>query len=377
MTTEANHPFQLGRMKNDASHVLDLLRFLAAFAVCFGHGVLAFGLYPLIRPPHWPWMQNLAVLFFFWLSGFVIAHTLAERRGQPGYGLRRYLVDRFARIYSGLVPALFFVALVDYLQLTYGPPNPQTSNYQAFHNMKVFLGNLAMLQYWPGPGPSVPAFGSGGQVWTLSIEFHIYMFVGSLFFLGARRSGVAAVLLMVLSYPVIERYFAGSLSQNVGTGLVSLWLLGFASYSLARNGIFNHVPTWGLAASTILVLTVFLKKCIPELEYDMSLYPLFSFGLLLMTVAFSRVWIIATRPGAIRVIDRLAGYSFSLYLLHLTVIWAFQSFWTGGPQLGLLLSVALANVLAFGIASVTETRHRVLADWLNARWSSMWLRLAG
>jgi peptidoglycan/LPS O-acetylase OafA/YrhL len=329
-------------------------------------------------------MQNLAVLFFFWLSGFVIAHTLAEKRGQPGYGLRRYLVDRFARIYSGWVPALFVVALIDYIQLTYGPANPQNYDYQAYFNVKVFLGNLAMLQYWPGPGFSAPAFGSGGQFWTISIEFFIYIFVGSLFFLVERRSIVIAIILMILTYPVIGRYFAGSLSENVGTGLVSLWFLGFASYHLARNGVFSRFPTWGLIAFSLLLLSVFLVKCVPGFEFDMSLYPVVSFGLLLMTVAFSRVRMIASQPGAIRLIDHLAGYSYSLYLLHLTVLWAVHSFWTGGPHLGLLFGVGLANLLAFGMASVTETRHRALADWLNARisWlngrlSGVWLRLAG
>jgi peptidoglycan/LPS O-acetylase OafA/YrhL len=56
-------------------------------------------------------------LIFFLISGFVIAAALSRRSGDPDYGFLRFFVDRFARIYSGLLPALVLILAVDRLTL--------------------------------------------------------------------------------------------------------------------------------------------------------------------------------------------------------------------------------------------------------------------
>jgi peptidoglycan/LPS O-acetylase OafA/YrhL len=53
------------------------------------------------------------VLIFFLLSGILISFTLIERSKQPSYGFGTFLLERFARIYSGLVPALMLIVVVD------------------------------------------------------------------------------------------------------------------------------------------------------------------------------------------------------------------------------------------------------------------------
>jgi peptidoglycan/LPS O-acetylase OafA/YrhL len=46
------------------------------------------------------------VLIFFAMSGFLITATLLHNSAKPDYGFARYFIDRFAHIYSGLLPAL-------------------------------------------------------------------------------------------------------------------------------------------------------------------------------------------------------------------------------------------------------------------------------
>jgi peptidoglycan/LPS O-acetylase OafA/YrhL len=109
----------LDRRDNDASFALDLLRVFAAELVCVFHAI-AFFKVDWLRRPHVPPMQNFGVCVFFLLSGFLIAYTLVKKSENPGCGFPDYLIDRIARIYSGWVPALVFVAVVDFFLVKAG-----------------------------------------------------------------------------------------------------------------------------------------------------------------------------------------------------------------------------------------------------------------
>ena len=94
--------FSLDASKNDTSVVLDLLRASAAQMVCVGHAISFF--ISQWKPTEFPLMQNVGVLLFFVLSGFLITYTLLERSKNPAYSFINFVVDRFARIYSALLP---------------------------------------------------------------------------------------------------------------------------------------------------------------------------------------------------------------------------------------------------------------------------------
>jgi peptidoglycan/LPS O-acetylase OafA/YrhL len=115
----------LDRSKNDTSVTLDLLRAVAAQMVCVGHAINFFiGGWP----SDLPYMQNVGVLLFFILSGFLITHTLVKRSERPDYRFTQFLIDRFARIYSGLIPALVLIIVVDWM-VTYLTSDPYVTRY--------------------------------------------------------------------------------------------------------------------------------------------------------------------------------------------------------------------------------------------------------
>jgi peptidoglycan/LPS O-acetylase OafA/YrhL len=60
------------------SFALDLLRAGAAQAVCIGHTLSYFGFYP----QGVPYIQSIAVLLFFLISGFLIATTLCAKANE-------------------------------------------------------------------------------------------------------------------------------------------------------------------------------------------------------------------------------------------------------------------------------------------------------
>ena len=88
--------FSLERSKNDTSVALDLLRAIAAQMVCVGHAINFFAWDR--RLTRLPLLQNVGVLLFFLISGFLITYTLFERSRDPGYGFWQFCVERFARI---------------------------------------------------------------------------------------------------------------------------------------------------------------------------------------------------------------------------------------------------------------------------------------
>jgi glutamate synthase domain-containing protein 1 len=59
-----------------------------------------------------------------------------------------------------------------------------------------------------------------------------------------------------------------------------------------------------------------------------------------------------------------AGYSFTLYLIHYTVMYSAKSAFKGEGLAWFLFAVATSNVLAFLIASPFEMKHKQFAEWL-------------
>src|SRR5579872_6203411 len=106
-------------MKKGMSLYLDLIRFSAALMVFMEHfrertkrGLFEFWKdHPFAYNHLFPYSQT-AVIVFFVLSGFVIAHVLATRENTP----LEFAASRFARLYSVLLPTLILVAGTNYLE---------------------------------------------------------------------------------------------------------------------------------------------------------------------------------------------------------------------------------------------------------------------
>jgi peptidoglycan/LPS O-acetylase OafA/YrhL len=90
------------------------------------------------------------VLLFFALSGMLICYSLLKKLGNPTYGFKNFFVDRFSRIYSGLVPAMllsaFFAALIYFTNYSYFD---YLSSMQSSPSLLTFVMTLGMLQRFP------------------------------------------------------------------------------------------------------------------------------------------------------------------------------------------------------------------------------------
>jgi peptidoglycan/LPS O-acetylase OafA/YrhL len=356
--------FSLNKSENDTSVALDLLRAIAAQMVCVGHAYVFFiGGWPT----GYPYMQNVGVLLFFLLSGFLITHTLIARSVKPDYGFLQFCIDRFARIYSGLIPALVFVVVVDGLVL-YLTAEPTIARY---YTLKTFIANLFMLEGYRGVFPNVlqsSAFGSASPLWTLAIEWHIYMFAGSMFFMwrNPRTIPLLAPVALFFGQTPAHFLFGAFQSDGVGRGLFSLWLAGAAVYVFVRSNY--RLPAGALLAAVCAMAFVAITPA--GSEYRFLGYPLLTvvvLGIVAATQSSHRV----TSERVQKTIGFFADYSFSLYLVHHTIM---MGIWLLFPASGLpvfIIAVVLSNVVAISLAAVGENRHKVIARFLAARSSSV------
>lgn len=97
------------KLSSGSSNLLDLIRGVSSQAVLVGHAMIIFDVFEYF---HYPKIQNIAVLIFFLLSGFLITYSTFRK---DNYSFGDYFIDRFSRIYTAYIPAIFFVILCDSL----------------------------------------------------------------------------------------------------------------------------------------------------------------------------------------------------------------------------------------------------------------------
>ena len=115
-----------------ASFCLDFIRVIAILMVVIGHGITFMGIFPFLYYPIVPWMQNVGVVLFFLLSGFLITYSLFTKRNNSNYTFKGYFADRFSRIYSAFIPVLLILVGLDYIYFIY-LGNPHQMKYEVWY----------------------------------------------------------------------------------------------------------------------------------------------------------------------------------------------------------------------------------------------------
>ncbi|WP_128928564.1 acyltransferase family protein [Bradyrhizobium guangxiense] len=349
--------FTLERSKNDTSIGLDLLRALAAQMVCVGHAWNltfndgnAFSNHTNARSTFIPY---IGVMLFFVLSGFVIAYTLHSRSRRPEYSFGEYAIERFARIYSAYLPALILIAGLDALSLSLGAPIEP-------NHIIDFLKNLVMLQGYPADWAGY-TFGTAGQLSSLAAEFHIYFFVGGAFFfcIGRNRIATALVALAFVFMPLSYLREEAMSDRN----LFALWLAGFGGYFICNGMQIERHACRIAGIIAIIALWYWISRRHGDGdEYRLSAYLPFAIAFVCFCIATQSTHILARLERPITV---AANYSFSLFLIHVSIIKPLIYWWPLSKTSGLLTAIVVANIAAAAFAQLTEAKHRQLASRLK------------
>jgi peptidoglycan/LPS O-acetylase OafA/YrhL len=328
---------------------LDLVRFLAAVSVVLYHS------WDKVLPGlPFKWPGHEAVVVFFVLSGYVIAHAASA----PGTTLSTYVQHRIARIVPVAVAALL-LALVICLSWP-GLDKDGGLWWRTLANM-LFIAQAGPLGV---DAPLNPPF------WSLNYEVWYYVIFGTWLFAPRKWRTVLTVLAALLAGPKILLLFP-------------IWLFGVALY--------RRMPQWkpalawtvallSLAAGALLtwldvsdVLRAWLYATVPgawRLHYSTQ----FVYDLLLGVVVAAHFTAIASLGHVTRVLEKvapvvryLAGCTFTLYVFHGPLMAINRDL------LGLTSPLAYYGVMALGVlaaAELTERRvkwYRTLVAALVAR----------
>jgi peptidoglycan/LPS O-acetylase OafA/YrhL len=318
-------------MTNALSLYLDALRFGAAFTVFLSHfavGRISGGLF---------WQVGVfgrsAVLFFFVLSGFVIAWATETKERD----LQDYALSRIARLYSVIIPAFIVTGLLDHFA---GANAAKSSGVEwdsctsrsvlHFALSAVFLGeswNLAVL-----PGCNVP-------FWSLNYEAWYYVLFGAAAFFRGGRRAAALVVAALLAGPKVLILFP-------------VWLMGVAAWQWRGAPPGRVGPLLVILSLTAFIglealggQRLFWRPGGDWLPPDYSGYD-YVLGVLAALLILGLCNARLPMPGARvqRLIRWLAGTSFGLYLLHYPLLNFFATIVPGSP------AAATHRVLVFGFA---------------------------
>lgn len=373
-----------------ASAHLDLIRGLAAWAVMWGHLRALFFIdfqqiqhrNPLLKIVYFfTGFGHEAVMVFFVLSGFFISTAIFSRHVSGEWSWRDYAIDRSSRLYVALIPALFLGCLWDragsYIFAStglYSRPVEGFGTAIAQNRMTpgIFLGNLLFLQTLV-----CPTFGSNGPLWSLANEFWYYVLFPVTLAVGlAWRAQSTRVAISLTIFAACLTIFLGS-EMLVG---FLIWLAGVILVLAYSNCAFVGK---GLLTLYFLASSFFLFACLvaartgtlPAHRSDLALgiaFSLFLFGVLQIDLGIERGFY----PRASHLI---AGFSYSLYVLHFPLLLFLRAWWVP-PQrwppdakhlaYGTIVGAIMLS-FAWLMSTFTESKTHIARQWMRAvipRW---------
>jgi len=323
-----------------------------------------------------------AVMVFFVLSGFLVGGGCIRKLRQGTFDSAGYMISRFSRIYTVLVPALLLGGLLDTIGLRHfndsaiytDSPQYQTAslNFQIVSQLglSTFLGNLLCLQTI-----CVPMFGSNGPLWSLANEWWYYCIFLLLIapFGGFRRAWAARVA-----------FAAGCLLLLLFPLTISLW---FAIWGLglligAWEFRFVRLPVW-MAAAVFAGVLVWARLGHSTEGGEEPVFARFSRDLPI-GMAFTLMLLAIKNAGRFNVpapsVHRfLAGFSYSLYVVHFPLLILLAAVandllrqrFVVQPSISGIVPVTVAVVILY-LASVlfwllTERHYHRIGSWMR-RW---------
>lgn len=364
-------------MTSRFSLYLDAMRFLAALVVLLSHFA-----YPRFSRGDYIFIRDLnlgsdAVVFFFVLSGLVIAFTAESKDRSPGL----FAFNRLTRLYSVVLPAVVLTVLFDWIGRSLNPAAYSGIWYNAHAPWDQAARAVLLNLEW---GLAAIRFGSNGPFWSLSYEAAYYLLFGiAIFAKGPWRVGGLLIVSLIAGPTVLL--------------LLPVWLLGIVVYHrLKATKSTPDTLLWLLAIAPALLYPFCLFVQLPHTLLDLTLQllgPEIVNGRLRFSNEFVWNWMIgvmvathligvagllqaaakfeAQNTGGRFLLERAirwgAGASFSLYLVHYPALQLVDAVLseTVSPLLRdtILLSAVLAVCLLF--ARYFERPVGQLRRWLS------------
>lgn len=343
------------KINNTNSNIIDLIRIFAAWLVLVGHTFAFVGKETSARLT----IQNAGVVILFILAGFLTAYSLVRHNESNEYSWREYFYGRIIRLLPGLIIALVFILIVDGIHI-YIDPNTY-SYFNTFKGLNL-IGNLLFLQNYPLIGDYIEPLGSGRPLWTLSLEFWLYLGIGGVY-LGIcnqkKQKLYETILLGICLIPVISNISTASR----GGGLSIAFFFGFLVFFIYRC-ISITTSYIGLALGVILLV-------IYSIFYE-DPYTIWFFALISMILACMLAIGQSYDGKRLRFLPKISGYTYMLYLIHCTIveIVCVNNIFEG-IHIKIVLSLIISNVVSIALYFWAEKPLRCIFDKIYANMMRM------
>jgi peptidoglycan/LPS O-acetylase OafA/YrhL len=343
------------------SFACDSIRYAAALAVAGHH---------LADPAKITWyldsgrrmvdLGHIGVVAFFVLSGFLIAYTVGRKSRSESYGLAEYMIERCVRIYLVFFPAIVLVVIVGALLATTNlNAEFPWQQFTPWH----FFTNLAMLNGVRQIAQQGDTFALMKQSWTLPYEFFLYIIFGALMLpMGRTRAALIAkwVIVTIITLLLLQ------LTRSHLLVLGSAWIFGAGIAYCFQN------RRLGYAAAALVLIAAVNYLVAPAYIAERVTIALLVIALFIVALAiFDKVPIAL---WARKLAAALAAFSYSLYLLHVMLLWTIfyshsqTSAWmqnnlgSGGT---FLVALVIINVAAFAFSLVTERHNNAVRRFIR------------
>ncbi len=307
----------------------------------------------------------LAVGTFFVLSGFVLARSYGESEWNRD-SLFRYGIGRIARVYPGYLLSLVIVSPFIYRSLFAGGA--------ASTRRATLLADYGLvLQGWTGSlgvGWNTPA-------WSLSCELFFYLcFPVLLMFFGKRswpRLAVAAATSIVLPIVLAKLHVPAWWKPFYHTADFLVGIIASHAFdALAESRwTFRQIGLWlyGIAGSLGALLVAFPSFLRGVLDLNSALRPLNVAILIGLAIGGG----LPARMLSSRLLKYLGKTSYSMYILHVPLLWWYSRYVWRSPSLAsqtaaaavYIAGVIVISALAFEL--VEEPANRFIRRWVAAR----------
>lgn len=256
-------------------------------------------------------LGHAAVIVFFVLSGFFISSSILKAAINNEWSWKDYFIARCSRLYVVLIPALALTFFWDHLGNLWGFP----SYTHGSESWSALLGNLLFLQkiYFP-------TYGSDDPLWSLSYEFWYYIIFPLIFFAIYSFKVPSYKKIPAISIAIILLFAVG----KVITMYFLIWLFGFVLVVISapeENPKKAGALTMALSILAILffLLSLVLERLrLIESQFSNDLLIGITFSIFMYTILnFRRE---PTSKVYSYVTSRLAGFAYTLYLVHFPVV---------------------------------------------------------
>lgn len=312
---------------------LDVLRFLAMLMVISAH---------LRISEH---VQGHS--FFFFLTGFIIAHISEnDLKNYTSYPIKKYLARRWIRTLPVFYLVILFFNLVNIYMTHHGKPIPVG---------KWWWFVLMIHNYFPMKEYSIM-----GYVWAMGVTEQYYLLWGLILYFF--RNHIVKILFLLIVLSMIWGA-AGHYSYTHLITYIPGFSIGALFYYLhsknTRLGKYlQELPSWQnlilYILALLLVIMVFYENQFYETGYLREVLLAIGFGIITYIQSFAKNKVFDL--GKIIPLRYLGQISYGVYMYHVPIILGYvylTQYWDW--HIPTLISLILIFILSFGIASVSYT----------------------